>query len=160
LKLRAEKGLYGPVTLDIQGQHLNLKGWRMRGGLGDMAQITSWRDGGATQGLPVFYHATFSTRPPGELGAYPILRVKFAGLARGTMWINGHNLGQYPEKIDVDGLYVPECWLKEGSNDLMIFDTHGPEPSQVQLEVEREASREVIRVFEPVDPTTPMVTPE
>jgi beta-galactosidase len=74
------------------------------------------------------------------------------------MWINGHNLGQYPEKIDVDGLYVPECWLKEGSNDLMVFDTHGTEPSQVQLELEKEASREVIRVFEPVDPTTPMVT--
>jgi len=159
LEHREDKGLYGHVTLDVQGQHLNLKGWRMRGGLGDTAQIFRWGDAEATKDLPVFYRATFTVKPPGEIGAYPILRVKFAGLGRGTMWINGHNLGQYPEKIDVDGLYVPECWLKDGSNDLMVFDTHGARPSQVQLEVEKEASREVILISEPVDPMTPMVIP-
>jgi beta-galactosidase len=157
LEHRDDKGLFGPVTLDIQGQHLDLKGWRIRGGPGDAAQIDSWGDAGETQDLPVFYHATFMAKPPGEIGAYPILRVKFAGLRRGTMWINGHNLGQYPEKINIDGLYVPECWLKDGSNDLMIFDTHGAKPSKVRLEVEKGASREVIFISEPVDPTTPIV---
>jgi beta-galactosidase len=101
------------------------------------------------------------TKPPGETGAHPILRAQFAGLGRGTMWINGHNLGQYPEKININGLYVPECWIRNGSNDLMIFDTHGARPSQVRLEVEKEASREVISASDPVDATTPMlVDPE
>ena len=112
---------------------------------------------GTTHDLPVFYHATFTTKPPGETGAHPILRAQFAGLGRGTMWINGHNLGQYPEKININRLYVPECWLRDGSNDLMIFDTHGAQPSQVRLEVEKEASREVIFISKPVDPTTPML---
>ena len=161
LEHRDDKGLFGPVTLDIQGQHLDLKGWRMRGGLGDSAQVNSYGDLGTTHDLPVFYHATFMTKPPGETGAHPILRVKFAGLGRGTMWINGHNLGQYPEKININGLYVPECWIRNGSNDLMIFDTHGARPSQVRLEVEKEASREVISASDPVDATTPMlVDPE
>jgi beta-galactosidase len=157
LEHRDDKGLFGPVTLDFEGRHLDLKGWEMRGGPGDVAQIGSWGDAGETQDVPVFYRATFMAKPPGEIGAYPILRVKFAGLSRGTMWINGHNLGQYPEKINIDGLYVPECWLKDGSNDLMIFDTHGAKPSKVRLAVEKEASREVIFISEPVDPTTPIV---
>jgi beta-galactosidase len=98
-----------------------------------------------------------SWKPPGKTGAYPVLRVQFAGLGRGTMWINGHNLGQYPEKINIDGLYLPECWIKDGSNDLMIFDTQGAGPSRVRLEVKKEASRKIILVSEPVDPATPMV---
>jgi beta-galactosidase len=155
-----DKGLYGPVSLDMDGQHIDVKGWHMRGGLGGQpAEITSWGDLGETHNLPTFYQATFATKPPVQVGPHPILRVKFAGLSRGTMWVNGHNLGQFPEKIHIDSLYIPECWLKDGDNELTVFDTHGSDPSKVQLEVEQLSSREVIPVSRPINPNTPMVTP-
>ena len=155
-----DKGLYGPVSLDLDGQHIDVKGWRMRGGLGgEPANLTTWGDLGETHDLPAFYQTTFTAKPPAEVGPHPILRVKFAGLGRGTMWVNGHNLGQFPEKIHIDSLYIPECWLKDGDNQLTVFDTHGSNPSRVQLTVEAQASREVIGVSQPIDPGTPMVTP-
>ena len=75
------------------------------------------------------------------------------------MWLNGHNLGRYPEKIKAPGIYLPECWLKEGENTLLVFDEEGAAASPVKLEVETAASREVIRVSDPCDPATPLVVP-
>lgn len=63
------------------------------------------------------------------------------GMSRGTAWLNGHNLGRYPEKSPVDGLYLPESWLLPGKNTLMVFDEEGNAPNQVKIVVEAEASR-------------------
>lgn len=154
------KGLIGPVTLDFAGNEIPVTGWRMCGGLNDdLANTSKWQEPGISNGMPVFYHATFTTKPTGATGAHPVLRVTFAGLKRGTMWVNGHNLGQYPEKIPVNGLYIPECWLKKGQNDLVVFDAEGATPDQMQLEVEKAASREVISVSAPINPATPIVIP-
>ena len=43
----------------------------------------------------------------------------------------------------VDGLYLPECWLKNGVNSLVVFDEEGNAPSGVKLVVEAEASRTI-----------------
>ena len=75
------------------------------------------------------------------------------------MWVNGHNLGRYPEKIRIDSLYIPECWLKAGTNELNVFDETGASPALAGLLVEQAASREVIRASEAVDPATPIVVP-
>ena len=48
----------------------------------------------------------------------------------GPRWLNGHNLGESPQKVP---MYVPECWLKDGPNDLVIFDLHGARPEQVKF---------------------------
>ena len=73
------------------------------------------------------------------------------------MWLNGHNLGRYPEKIKAPGLYLPECWLKDGENTLVVFDEEGASIAPVKLEVETAASREVIPVSQPCDASTPLV---
>ena len=95
--------------------------------------------------------------PPGRDRRTPDLsRMTYAGLTRGTVWLNGHNLGRYPEKILVSSLYLPECWLADGVNTLTVFDETGAAPTQVQLVTETAASREVIRVDKPADPAKPM----
>ena len=81
-------------------------------------------------------------------------------LSRGTAWLNGHNLGRYPEKIRCPGMYLPECWLKDGENTLVIFDETGASPHDVKLEIEKAASREVITVSEPCDASVPLVVPK
>ena len=52
------------------------------------------------------------------------------------MWLNGHNLGRYPEKIKAPGMYLPECWLNDGENTLVVFDEEGAAIEPVKLEVE------------------------
>jgi len=155
------KGLWGTVTLEFGGTKSEITGWAMRGGIQtDLDSVKQWSELSGTRGLPTFYRTTFRTTPPGALGAHPILRVNYQGLSRGTMWINGHNLGRYPEKIKMDSLYVPECWLKSGENVLTVFDETGASPVQVALGVETVASREVIRASEPINLATPMIIPE
>ena len=62
------------------------------------------------------------------------------------MWINGHNLGRYPEKIPAPGIYIPECWLnsESKSNILMIFDENGHCPQTAVVRPEYAASRDVL----------------
>jgi hypothetical protein len=154
------KGLFAPVQVELGTQHLAVKGWKMRGGAGQIAPSAGvWQAVAPTAGRPAIYRATFTAEPPGAVGAHPILRATFRDLSRGTMWLNGHNLGRYPEKIPLAGMYLPECWLVHGRNTLTVFDEEGRGPDRVKLYVETAASREVIRVSEACDPVTPLVLP-
>ena len=66
------KGLYGPVTLELDGTKTELKGWRMRGGPGgDPFRPTNWKAVSETRGVPAFYRATFVAKPPGKQGGTP-----------------------------------------------------------------------------------------
>jgi beta-galactosidase len=154
------KGIITPVTLSIGDQYLPITNWKLKGGLGaDPSSLTSWTPPAPSQGMPAFYQTTFTTTPPAPLGAHPILRINFKGLSRGMYWVNGHALGRYPEKIPVDSLYIPECWLKPGENVLTVFDETGALPDQIQLVVEHPSSREVIRAAQSTDASTPIVVP-
>ena len=62
-----------------------------------------------------------------------ILGVARQGMSRGFVWLNGHNLGRCPERVPVNGLYLPECWLKPDGNTLILFDEEGASPSEVKL---------------------------
>jgi putative alpha-1,2-mannosidase len=72
-----------------------------------------------------------------------VWRVITEGLGHGSVWVNGHNLGRYPEKIPVNGVYIPECWLVKGKNSLMILDEDGRDAGRVRIEAEVAASRPV-----------------
>jgi beta-galactosidase len=77
------------------------------------------------------------------MGPHPILRVVTAGLGHGSVWVNGHNLGRYPERIPINGLYIPECWLIPGANSIVVYDEDGNRPDKVTIETEVDASRNV-----------------
>ena len=148
------KGLFGPVQLDLGGEKVAVKGWKMRGGAGRTEG--DWQNVEATGGMPAFYRATFQDHPvPGRM-----LRLATKPLGRGTAWLNGHNLGRYPERIPCGGMYLPECWLNDGANTLVIFDETGASPNAVELEIEKAASREVIKVSEPCDAAVALVVPK
>ncbi len=153
------KGLFGPVTLVFNGADVPVKNWRMHGGAGSASTAQSWVSVGDANGVPAAFRTSFRANRPSEIGAHPIYRVTYTGLSRGTVWLNGHNLGRYPEKIRVSSLYLPECWLTDGSNALMVFDETDSAPTKVQLVTETAASREIIRVDKPCDPNTPIIFP-
>lgn len=126
----------------VAGAHLG-DGWRLRGGIGEpddkRARWTEARPDG--ERLPTFYRSQFTLPASWTRAAVRVLRVGVAGLSRGFVWVNGHNLGRYPETIKVPGLYIPEPWLVTGKNDIVVFDEDGASPRQVQLVLERAASR-------------------
>jgi beta-galactosidase len=64
-----------------------------------------------------------------------------AGLSKGQVFVNGHNLGRYftataegkpvgPQRR----LYLPDSWLKpQEPNELLVFDEHGNAPHRTQI---------------------------
>ncbi len=136
-------GISGAVTLSTVSLNSTLHGWKMRGGIGDPQSLTHGAplSTQSTPALPAFFQAHFVGSPPGIIGAHPILRIHLGGMSAGFVWLNGHNLGRYPEKIPVDGLYLPECWINRGDNVVAIFDEDGDQPTGVSLINEMGASR-------------------
>jgi beta-galactosidase len=47
------------------------------------------------------------------------------------VWVNGHSLGRYWNIGPTQTMYVPEPWLKEGSNEVVVLDVLGPEKAQL-----------------------------
>ena len=47
-----------------------------------------------------------------------------SNFSKGFVYVNGHNLGRYWNKGPQQRLYCPAPWLKNGSNEIVIFDLH------------------------------------
>jgi beta-galactosidase len=53
-----------------------------------------------------------------------------SALGKGLIWINGHALGRFWNIGPQDTLYVPAPWLKQGKNEVVVFDlfaANGPQ---------------------------------
>jgi len=139
-------GLFWSINLlsgDLQSAPA-VKGWRMRGGeTPPAATSASWKalKPGEAPGVPAWFEGHFNAKPPSAVGPHPIYRIKWTGLSRGFIWLNGHNLGRYPELSPIDSIYLPECWLKNGDNTLQFFDEDGLSPGQAEIVVKADESR-------------------
>jgi beta-galactosidase len=41
---------------------------------------------------------------------------------KGVVWVNGHNLGRFWYIGPQQKLYCPASWLKQGNNEVIVFD--------------------------------------
>ena len=76
-----------------------------------------------TQARPTFYKTTFHVEEPADTF------LALPGWTKGVVWLNGFNLGRYWERGPQKTLYIPAPLLKEGQNELIVFelhDTHNP----------------------------------
>jgi beta-galactosidase len=138
----AAGGLNRGVRLISYNDEHPVTGWRMRGGTGTVAD-SDWRDLKPNEHFdgPQFFRTTFDVPLTGAQQTTSIWRVVVAGMGHGNVWVNGHNLGRYPERIPVNGLYIPECWLQP-KNTVEIYDEDGNIPNNVSIQVEPAASRD------------------
>lgn len=137
-----EGGIDQPVKINSIGDGVLLTGWKMRGGPGNPDKTIGWAKPAknATPNGPQFYRSQFTV--PAIKGQHLIWRVHTGELSQGSVWVNGYNLGRYPEKIGNDiGMYIPECWLKSGINKLVIYDEDGKRPDNVHIQSEQAAGR-------------------
>lgn len=50
----------------------------------------------------------------------------FSSWGKGLVYVNGHPLGRIWSIGPQQTLYMPGCWLKEGENEIVVFDVEGP----------------------------------
>ncbi|TSJ44376.1 hypothetical protein FO440_09410 [Mucilaginibacter corticis] len=141
-----EGGIDQPVKINAIGDATAVTGWELKGGPGDALSVKGWAkltQVKETSG-PVFYRTTFSV--PQVKDRTLIWRFDPVGLGHGSVWVNGHNLGRYPEKLDMKSLYIPESWLNAGVNHLVVYDEDGKPISKTQVVTEPDANRSVVNV--------------
>jgi beta-galactosidase len=138
-KLDAQKGLRGPVTI-LGDSTAKLSTWKMRGGVDPLNPTLQWGNVGDTHGAPAYFRTEFMLQDHPERGT--VYRLSSDGLSYGSVWLNGHNVGRYPEIIKgCPGIWLPSVWMKPGKNQLVILDELGRPPSRVQVQIEAAASR-------------------
>ena len=136
----------GPVFLEQTSDEATIAGWRSHGGPEVRAIPGPWTAlGGQTAAAgPVFYRSTFVLTPQAAAQNGITWRISTEGLGHGSIWLNGHNLGRYPQRIPVDGEFMPLCWMQAGSNEIVVYDEDGRAPGQVHVYAETGASRDLV----------------
>lgn len=122
------KGLNGTVTLAGQP----LYGWNVYSlpmapdtisalpGSPKEAHFAPHNSLAATMSGPAFYRGTFTVHKIGHQMPDTFLDVR--NLGKGAVWINGHPIGRYWNIGPQDTLYVPGPWLRDGKNQIIVFD--------------------------------------
>ncbi|HLE34108.1 MAG TPA: glycoside hydrolase family 35 protein [Bacteroidota bacterium] len=123
------KGITERVTLDW----ITLMDWEVYNlpmEPNDMKQLR-FSEGRTTEG-PMFFKGTFRL---GERGDTFLDMRKWR---KGVVWVNGHNLGRYWKAAGPQyDLYLPGAWLKEGENEIVVFDLELADPAPLKGESER-----------------------
>ncbi len=73
---------------------------------------------------PAWYVTGFKYKPQDQ----PLF-VHIIGAKKGQIFLNGHNLGRFWTVGPQQDYYLPECWLKEDDNELMLFSEEGRIPT-------------------------------
>ncbi|MEK4475233.1 beta-galactosidase family protein [Paenibacillus sp. FSL R7-0048] len=68
---------------------------------------------------PTFYRGSFQVSKPEDTF------LQLDGWSKGQVFINGFNLGRYWEKGPTKTLYLPAPLLRQGDNELILFELHG-----------------------------------
>lgn len=136
-------GVMGTVTLHAYSYQQEVTPWRMRGGLASSYGGATWHAASNLPhtAMPRMYRATFNWVPNTQVGWHMVLRAAWGNLRRGHMYINGRDLGLYPDPFMAMGLYIPSAWMKRGENTLEMFDEYGQSPENSRLVIEKAASR-------------------
>lgn len=106
------KGIISPVKID---DHEITGNWQMYKLPMDKAPALG---AGATNttGRPTLYQGTFDLNKVGDT----FLDMKNWG--KGIVFVNGINIGRYWKIGPQQTLYLPGCWLKKGTNSIVILD--------------------------------------
>ncbi len=112
------KGITDSVTLN----GTKLLNWKVYNLPMDKKFIWDLRSSGKSLNKPgVFFKGNFVlTRAEGNL--YSDTFIDLSNYIKGIVWVNGHNLGRYWNIGPQKRLYCPASWMREGMNEVMIFD--------------------------------------
>lgn len=111
--INSTKGIISPVI--INGQTIT-GDWNMYQLPMDVVPNLTDAKTTAKIGAPTVYQGTFNLSTIGDT----FLDMRDWG--KGIVFVNGINIGRYWSVGPQQTLYLPGCWLKKGSNDIVIFE--------------------------------------
>ncbi len=121
------KGITDSVTLN----GTTLINWKMYNFPMDRKFIWELRSSGTSIDRPgVFFRGSF-VLSRGEGNLYSDTFIDVSNYTKGIVWINGHNLGRYWNIGPQKRLYCPSTYLREGMNEIIVFDLHQTEAKTV-----------------------------
>jgi len=74
----------------------------------------------------MFYRGSF------ELNYLGDVCLDMSGWKKGVVWVNGRNLGRYWEIGPQKSLYCPAPFLRNGRNEIVVFDMHKTAPAEIR----------------------------
>lgn len=120
------KGIYGAIIIDKHG-HSPVESWGLPL---DCFDDIDWKSS-YIPGGPGLYRSRFDLEL--RAGTWHDSFLRLDGWGKGFVWLNGHNLGRFWNKGPQRTLYVPGPFLRERSNELVIFETEGQVSASVQF---------------------------
>lgn len=131
------KGLTGDVTIAavVDGNDVtwNLKNWTMRT-FPDSYENAVKALAGTNNKVPSelnlatgagYYRGTFNLKKVGDT----FMDMETWG--KGQVYVNGHAIGRFWRIGPQQTLYVPGCWLKKGTNEVVVLDVVGPQKAEI-----------------------------
>lgn len=144
--IESQKGLRGPIFAEQPNSFISIANWQMSGEINLNKANLKWTKMVDSFNKPTFFYNDFTLEGQPEEGT--VYRLTTDNLSFGTIWLNGHNLGRYPELVkDCPGIWLPSCWLKRGTNELIIFDEKGCKPEKIKIEQELKVFRKKITLM-------------
>lgn len=127
------KGITGSVSVTTpDGKARTLTGWDVRLLPDELSfyqsmkyqDVPPTKDGGRMS--PGVYRGTFSIAKPADTF------LDFSTWGKGLVYVNGHALGRIWHIGPQQTLYAPGCWLREGENEVLVFDILGPRDTRIR----------------------------
>ncbi|QJD88406.1 glycoside hydrolase family 35 protein [Cohnella herbarum] len=116
-QLKDHKGITEGVRMNNQFQY----DWTIHTlPLNDLSGLTFADANQQPLAMPTFYRGTLEIT-----GECADTFLKTEGWTKGNVWINGFHLGRYWERGPQQTLYVPAPLLKQGDNEVVLFELHG-----------------------------------
>lgn len=114
------KGITEKVTLDDR----ELLGWEIYPLPMTNPASFAFKSGDARG--PALYRGQFTLTQTGDTF------LDMRGWGKGCVWVNGHNLGRFWHIGPQQTLYLPGVWLKQGGNEIVVFDLQEHKHRSVQ----------------------------
>jgi len=116
------KGITERVTLN----GMTLMNWKIYKLPMDWKYIYDLRSSGKVVNKPgIFFKGNFSLAVTGDT------YFDLTSYKKGVVWVNGHNLGRFWDIGPQKKLYCPESFIRQGMNEIIIFDLHQTDPKPV-----------------------------
>ena len=124
---------YGPRLLDRKGitdrvtlNNMTLMAWDVCPLPMDEDYLARLRFGRRKAERPAnFFRGTFDLPNVGDT------YLDMSGWTKGVVWVNGHNLGRYWKLGPQQRLFCPAPFLRQGTNEIIVFDLQALEPARV-----------------------------
>jgi beta-galactosidase len=133
------KGITEKVEIVTNGVSKELKGWNVYSipVKYEFANNVKYKNVADAKDLPAYYKGTFQVKKTGDTF------LDMSNWKKGLVWVNGHDLGRFWEIGPQQTLYLPGCWLKEGENEIIVFDNMTPD--QPGIEGKRQPILDVLK---------------